>query len=102
MMRGQSISLCHAPCWLRWCGGDHAGDIDADGAIVAADVLSRQALDAQAEDLALEDAMYELDKSLQESTQPAEAYLKQVRSGAEGSWPQDEGIWILAVLGIST
>ena len=56
--------------------------MDADSAIVAADVLSRQALDAQAEDLALEDAMYELDKGLQDSNQPADAYLKQVLQAA--------------------
>ena len=43
-----------------------------------ADALSAQALTAQAEDLALEDAMYELDRALPESTQPIEVYLKQV------------------------
>ncbi|KAK9787367.1 hypothetical protein WJX73_002163 [Symbiochloris irregularis] len=68
----------------RWLADNEAkvptGEVDADTAIVAADVLSRQALDAQAEDLALEDTMYELDKTLQESNQPADAYLKQIRT----------------------
>ena len=55
-----------------------AGEISADDAVVPADALSAQALAAQAEDLALEDAMYELDRALPESTQPIEVYLKQV------------------------
>ncbi len=56
-----------------------AGDIDPDTAIVPADVLSRQALDAQAEDLALEDTLYSLNKALQEGVISAEAYMKQVQ-----------------------
>ena len=55
-----------------------AGEIEADTAIVPADVLSRQALDAQAEDLALEDALYSLDKALQDGALTPEAYMKQV------------------------
>ena len=55
-----------------------AGEIDADTAIVPADVLSRQALDAQAEDLALEDALYSLDKALQDGVLTPAAYMKQV------------------------
>ena len=53
-------------------------EIDPDVAIVAADVLSRQALDAQSEDLALEDTLYALNKALQESLISPEAYMKQV------------------------
>ena len=55
-----------------------AGEIDPDTAIVPADVLSRQALDAQAEDLALEDTLYSLNKALQENVISAEVYMKQV------------------------
>lgn len=54
-----------------------AGVVDPDSAIVAADVLSRQALDAQAEDLALEDTLYSLNKALQEGIISAELYMKQ-------------------------
>lgn len=54
-----------------------AGVIDPDSAIVAADVLSRQALDAQAEDLALEDTLYSLNKALQDGIISAEIYMKQ-------------------------
>lgn len=53
--------------------------MEADEAIVPADVLSRQALDAQAEDLALEDALYSLDKALQDGVVTPDVYLKQVR-----------------------
>ena len=48
-------------------------------AIVPADVLSKQALEAQAEDLALEDTLYSLDKALQEGVLISETYMKQVR-----------------------
>lgn len=57
-----------------------AGEVDADVAIAPADVLSRQALEAQAEDLALEDALYSLDKALQDAIIPPEVYMKQVLS----------------------
>ena len=56
-----------------------AGDIDPDAAIVPADVLSRQALEGQAEDLALEDALYSLDKALQANVLQPDAYIKQAR-----------------------
>ena len=61
-----------------------AEDVDPDTAIVAADVLSRQALDAQAEDLALEDTLYSLNKALQEGVIPSESYMKQVRPFRHG------------------
>ncbi|KAK9861601.1 hypothetical protein WJX84_010622 [Apatococcus fuscideae] len=54
-------------------------EFDADTAIVPADSLSRQALEAQAKDMAIEDALYALDKALQHGTITSEAYLKQVR-----------------------
>lgn len=67
----------------RWLAENESknpqGDIDPDTAIVPADVLSRQALDAQAEDLALEDTLYSLNKALQEGVITAEVYMKQVR-----------------------
>ena len=83
-MQEAAESCCRGDLFCLGCDGMSyaavwgTGDIDADTAVVAADVLSRQALAGQAEDLALEDAMYELDKNLQDSSQPADAYLKQV------------------------
>lgn len=56
-----------------------AGEVDPDDAIVAADKLSQQALDAQAEDLALEDALYSLNKALQDNVISGEVYMKQAR-----------------------
>ena len=68
----------------RWLADNEAktpeGEVDADGAIVAADVLSAQALEAQAEDMAVEDTLYSLDKALQEGALQPEAYMKQVRN----------------------
>ncbi|BDA41500.1 Tumor susceptibility gene 101 protein [Coccomyxa sp. Obi] len=57
-----------------------SGEVDADTAIVPADVLSKQALEGQAEDLALEDALYSLDKALQANSLTPEVYIKQVRA----------------------
>ncbi len=47
-------------------------------ASAAADPLSQQALEVQAQDLALEDALYALDKSLNAAAVEPDAYLKQV------------------------
>ena len=56
-----------------------AGEINPDEAIVAADSLSQQALEAQAEDLAIEDTLYALERALTNGVITADAYLKQVR-----------------------
>ena len=58
-----------------------AGDaaIDPDKAIVAADPLCQQALEAQAQDMAVEDTLYALERSFQSGGLPADVYLKQVR-----------------------
>lgn len=47
-----------------------------------ADDLSRQALAAQAEDLATEDALVVLDRALGQGALPTDAYLRQVRAPA--------------------
>jgi Vps23 core domain len=60
-----------------------AGDIDPDEAIVAADPLCRQALEAQAEDMAVEDTLYALERSFQSGGLPADVYLKQVWTSAQ-------------------
>ena len=46
---------------------------------MAADSLSQQALEAQAEDLAIEDTLYALERALTNGVITADAYLKQVR-----------------------
>ncbi|KAK9813095.1 hypothetical protein WJX72_008931 [[Myrmecia] bisecta] len=77
-MHGKSVAM------ERWLAENEAknpeGEVDADAAIVPADILSRQALDAQAQDMAIEDGLYALDKALQNGSISAEVYLKQVRS----------------------
>lgn len=57
-----------------------AGEVDADAAVVPADVLSRQALEAQAGDLAIEDALYAVERALQAGALTPDAYIKQARS----------------------
>ena len=58
--------------------GVGAGDINPDTAIVPADVLSKQALDGQAEDLAMEDTLYALEKAMQAGSLAPDVYIKQV------------------------
>jgi hypothetical protein len=53
--------------------------LDVNKVVVPADDLSRQALAALAEDLALEDALVVLDKALLQGKLAPEVYLKQVR-----------------------
>lgn len=55
------------------------GEVDADAAVVPADVLSRQALEAQAGDLAIEDALYAVEKALQAGAITPDVYIKQAR-----------------------
>lgn len=80
--------MCHAlllralqasQCTHRWLAHLWAGDIDPDAAIVAADALCAQALEAQAEDMAVEDTLYALERSFQSGGLAADVYLKQVQ-----------------------
>ena len=59
-------------------GGSFSVD-DLEAAIVPADALSKQALQAAAEDMAIEDTLYSLERGLQNGIVEPEAYLKQVR-----------------------
>ena len=54
------------------------GEVDADSAIVAADPLCQQALECQAEDMAIEDTLYALERALTDGHLPSDTYLKQV------------------------
>lgn len=56
----------------------HAGEVNPDTAIVAADPLCQQALDCQAEDMAIEDTLYALERALTDGHLPSDTYLKQV------------------------
>ncbi len=68
----------------RWLDDNEArcpaGEIDPDVAIVAGDALSRQALEAMAEDRAIDDLLSALDRALQDGNGalPLDAYLRQV------------------------
>ena len=53
--------------------------MDAAEAVVAADALCRQGLEAQAEDMAAEDTLYALERAFQGGLLDAPAYLKQAR-----------------------
>ena len=53
--------------------------IDPDAAVTPADPLSAAALAAQAEDMAVEDALYALDRALAAGGLPPDAYLRAVR-----------------------
>ncbi|KAM0855781.1 hypothetical protein ACQ4PT_049562 [Festuca glaucescens] len=55
-------------------------DSETEGAIQPADVLSRQMLDCTAADRALEDAIYALDRGIQEGSVPFDGYLRSVRA----------------------
>lgn len=53
------------------------GEVDPDTAIVAADPLCQQALECQAEDMAIEDTLYALERALTDGHLPSDTYLKQ-------------------------
>ncbi|KAM0921636.1 hypothetical protein ACQ4PT_006610 [Festuca glaucescens] len=55
-------------------------DSEAEGAIQPADALSRQMLDCTVADRALEDAIYALDRGVQEGSVPFDGYLRSVRA----------------------
>ncbi|MEW5306901.1 MAG: hypothetical protein WDW36_009337 [Sanguina aurantia] len=57
-----------------------SGTLPPDELFVSNDDLGRQALNTQAEDLALEDTTIALDRALQAGVIPLDMYLKQIRS----------------------
>jgi hypothetical protein len=66
-------SLFFSSIWLN------LSQFFAEGAIQPTDVLSRQMLDYSAADRALEDAIYALDRGVQEGSVPFDGYLRSVR-----------------------
>ncbi|AAG51025.1 unknown protein; 81998-83194 [Arabidopsis thaliana] len=54
-------------------------DLDVDNAFECGDTLSKQMLECTALDLAIEDAIYSLDKSFQDGVVPFDQYLRNVR-----------------------
>ncbi|KAL1542166.1 protein ELC-like [Salvia divinorum] len=69
--------------WLRDNEGKSEGDniesVDLDEAFEPRDALSKQRLDCAASDMAMEDAVYALDKAVQEGAIPLDQYLRNVR-----------------------
>jgi ESCRT-I complex subunit TSG101 len=61
-------------------GAADDADAEAEGAIQPADTLSRQMLECTAADRALEDAIYALDRAVQEGSVPFDGYLRSVRA----------------------
>lgn len=57
----------------------NSGEVDVDKAFECIDVLSKQLLDSSATDLAIEDAVYALDKAVQEGAMPFDQYLRNIR-----------------------
>jgi len=67
----------------KWLAeNDTRSELDVDAAVAAKDVWSRQALDAHANDAAIDDVLYALDEALKEGTLDLPTYLKYVRKFA--------------------
>ncbi|KAG8390835.1 hypothetical protein BUALT_Bualt01G0124800 [Buddleja alternifolia] len=60
-------------------GSHDVNSMDVDEAFEPCDALSKQMLDCTASDLAVEDAIYALDKAAQEGAVPFDQYLRSVR-----------------------
>ncbi|CAN6992663.1 unnamed protein product [Brassica oleracea var. botrytis] len=54
-------------------------DLDVDSAFVCKETMSKQMLECTASDLAIEDAVYSMDKSFREGLLPFDQYLRSVR-----------------------
>lgn len=67
--------------WLRVNEGkvNLGSSLDVDDAFECTDPLSKQMLECTASDLAIEDAVYSLDKAAQEGAIPFDQYLRNVR-----------------------
>ncbi|CAH2053905.1 unnamed protein product [Thlaspi arvense] len=67
--------------WVRenQCKTKNLVDFDVDNAFECVDTLSKQMLECTALDLAIEDAIYSLDKSFQDGVVPFDQYLRNVR-----------------------
>ncbi|KAJ8754199.1 hypothetical protein K2173_002099 [Erythroxylum novogranatense] len=67
--------------WVRENEGKicKLGDLDVDKVFDCAESLSKQMLECTASDLAIEDAVYSLDKAVQEGAVPFDQYLRNVR-----------------------